>query len=313
MVGQKTIISKTKHGGKIMCQNNQKIKNKIEAFKLWSDFCYSIKDNCDTSEGFEALWNTIFGDPIELEKEKIFYRARLLSKENYAHMHLSDWNKDLNDSGIRGLSKKEMGAPPPEKTVVGRANPKGVSYLYLATNPEIACSEIQPTLFDLISVAEFELTQDIKVVNLKCCSRKGNNEIEQDAYCYLIENVMNVFSIPVRTRDSDMYGISQAITDKIKEKGFDGIMYGSMNAMSNQEEPSYTLVLFDAGKASCISEYGEVWRTAQKTTVFQNVSVLDEKVCIAKALPELCTEKEIKNLNKVLKNKTHPQEATARK
>ena len=271
-----------------MCQNNQKIMNETE-------------------------WDMIFKDTIDLEKGEIFYRARLLSKENYAHMHLSDWNKDSNDSGIHGLSKKEMGAPPPEKAVAGRANPKGVSYLYLATNPEIACAEIHPTLFDLISVAEFELTQDIKVVNLKRCSVKGDNVLEREVYSNLIKEFMRAFSIPVRTRDSDMYGISQKIANKIKEEKIDGIMYGSMNAMSDQEEPSYTLVLFDAGKASCISEYGEVWRTAQKTTVFQNVSVLDEKVCIAKALPELCTEKEIKNLNKVLKNKTHPQEATARK
>ena len=292
MGGQKTIISKTKHGGEIMTQNNQKIMN-------------------------ETVWDMIFKDTIDLKKdlktEKIFYRARLLSKENYAHMHLSDWNKDSNDSGIHGLSDKEMGAPPPEKAVAGRANPKGVSYLYLATNPEIACAEIHPTLFDLISVAKFKLTQDIKVVNLKRCSVKGDNVQEREVYSNLIKEFMRAFSIPVRTRDSDMYEISQKIANKIKEEKIDGIMYGSMNAMSNQEEPSYTLVLFDAGKASCISEYGEVWRTAQKTTVFQNVSVLDKKVCIAEALPELCTEKEIKNLNKVLKNKTHPQEATARK
>lgn len=273
-----------------MDENAEAFINYIKKLKLWTDLKTSIKSGdrkCFSEEEFNSCLDMICKGEETLEKGKSFYRARLLSSENYDHMKLSDVNEGLNDSGIHGLSKEEMGAPPPEKTVAGRANPKGVSYLYLATNPEIACAEIQPTLFDLISVAKFKLTQNIKVVNLKHRSVKKISIQQKKVYRDLIKEVMEAFSMPYRSTDIKKYLISQAVTEKIKEKDFDGIMYGSMNAMSNPGEISYNLVLFDKEKASCISDYGMVYRLAQRSMVFQNISVLGQKTCKADSKPNL--------------------------
>jgi len=44
----------------------------------------------------------------------------------------------------RPFPADEMGAPPANKTTEGRVNPRGISYLYLATNPKTAVAEIRP-------------------------------------------------------------------------------------------------------------------------------------------------------------------------
>ena len=61
----------------------------------------------------------------------------------------------------------DMGKPPIRKAVPGRANPKGISYLYLASDIDTAISEIRPTFNDFITVAEFECTNDLNLIDLR--------------------------------------------------------------------------------------------------------------------------------------------------
>jgi hypothetical protein len=50
------------------------------------------------------------------------------------------------------LPTEEMGAPPFSKATDGRVNPRGISYLYMATNPQTAIAEIRPWLDAKISI-----------------------------------------------------------------------------------------------------------------------------------------------------------------
>ncbi|CAA0114086.1 Uncharacterised protein [Halioglobus japonicus] len=62
---------------------------------------------------------------------------------------------------------EKMGAPPKRLASHGRANPAGIPYLYLASTPETAVSEIRPHTGEYASVADFTLSQNLKFVDLR--------------------------------------------------------------------------------------------------------------------------------------------------
>jgi RES domain-containing protein len=49
----------------------------------------------------------------------------------------------------------------------GRANPKGIPYLYLGTDQDTAVAEVRPWVGSYVSVAQFTLKRDIRIVNCK--------------------------------------------------------------------------------------------------------------------------------------------------
>lgn len=79
----------------------------------------------------------------------------------------------------------EMGAPPGRLASHGRANPPGIPYLYLASTPETAASEIRPHTGEKICVAEFEVCHPIAAVDLRdlsnaCPIRRRNTLPSRD-------------------------------------------------------------------------------------------------------------------------------------
>lgn len=66
----------------------------------------------------------------------------------------------------RQLSLDDLKAPPFGVSQAGRANPPGLSYLYVASDAETAISEVRPTVADLVSVGRFASTGPFKLVDL---------------------------------------------------------------------------------------------------------------------------------------------------
>ncbi len=70
----------------------------------------------------------------------------------------------------RGRTEKHtlesMGAPREELASAGRANPWGIPFLYLAKDPETVIAEVRPWKGQRISIAEFELVEDVKIIDL---------------------------------------------------------------------------------------------------------------------------------------------------
>lgn len=81
------------------------------------------------------------------KKGKLFYRARNCDKD--------------------GLDIANMGKPPVRLATAGRANPQGISYLYLSNDIKTTMYEVRATLYDYVTVAEFELNQEITIVSLR--------------------------------------------------------------------------------------------------------------------------------------------------
>lgn len=80
-----------------------------------------------------------------------FYRARISPEAGYP--------EDL------------MGAPPAEKTVAGRANSAGICCFYLTNSSNTAIHEVRAGAFDYVTVAKFELLEDIVVIDLKAIDK----------------------------------------------------------------------------------------------------------------------------------------------
>lgn len=67
----------------------------------------------------------------------------------------------------REFSPSDMGAPPHDRAVSGRANPVGISYLYLASNIQTALSELRPHRGQTIAYADFDVPGDLNLIDLR--------------------------------------------------------------------------------------------------------------------------------------------------
>jgi hypothetical protein len=61
----------------------------------------------------------------------------------------------------------EMGPPPARRSSHGRANPPGIPYLYLGSDPVSAISEVRPHTGEMACVAEFRLAEGLRLIDLR--------------------------------------------------------------------------------------------------------------------------------------------------
>lgn len=152
-----------------------------------------------------------------------------------------------------GFEKKEMGAPPAGVTEGGRANPAGISCLYVADSEKTTVHEIKAGLYDYISVGQFELLDDIEVVDLagleKISPFLGIDFTQHAINIEHLKNISNEIAKPMRRHDSPLdYLPTQYISEYIKSKGYDGVQYKSTMC-----EDGFNLAIFDESKFSCVS------------------------------------------------------------
>lgn len=117
----------------------------------------------------------------------------------------------------------------------GRANPKGIPCLYVAADAETAIHEVRPWPGLTVTIAQLHLTKDVRLIDFS-----ETADTKQYPYFFFgeppiekrIEAVwaaMDVaFSWPVTKSDSKSeYAPTQIISEFIKSKGYDGIIYKS--------------------------------------------------------------------------------------
>lgn len=191
-------------------------KTSILGTYQWEDFVKEIKERnrFHTNIINKHVLKTIIQVICKPYKEgSVFYRARI-------------WN------GRTGFDKDHMGAPPAMKASGGRANPEGISCLYLANSVDTTLHEIRAGLYDYATVAKFRLLKDIEVVNLTAI---GKISPFQEIDCSLLainlphlEKIGSEIAKPLRRHDSALdYLPTQYISDFIKSEGFAGIEYKS--------------------------------------------------------------------------------------
>lgn len=133
-------------------------------------------------------------------------------------------------------SIEEMGAPPNRKARAGRANPPGIPYLYLASTLVTAVSEIRPHAGETACVADFTISPDIKVVDLRSPRRLVSPFVleSEDEIGLLrsdiafLERLGEELTRPVMSEGASIdYVPSQYLCEFIKQCGYKGVLYRS--------------------------------------------------------------------------------------
>ena len=171
----------------------------------------------------------------KLEKGKYLFRAR------------------VNVDG-KPINIDAMGKPPKRKSTNGRANPIGIPYLYVASSPETAIAEIRGNKGERLSIARFEILEDLELADLRnpriTVTPFGLDDDELELiYTNLpfLELLGNELSKPIIPREANLeYLPSQYLSEIIKHIGFNGIIYKS--SVSNGDN----FVLFDDRKVQIV-------------------------------------------------------------
>jgi RES domain-containing protein len=133
----------------------------------------------------------------------------------------------------------------------GRANPKGIPYLYVSTQRETAMAEVQPWVGSRVSVAQFRTVRELKLVNCTEDSKRryfsgGTPPEYWDTAVWC--DIDAAFSRPVvRTDEDPDYVPTQIIAEQFKVSGFDGVAYRSALGTG------HNIVLFDVDAAHLIN------------------------------------------------------------
>lgn len=130
----------------------------------------------------------------------------------------------------------KMGRPQKAYAGHGRANPAGIPYLYLASDIDTAIAEVRPHTGDKVCVAEFEMAAGLRIADLRhprktispfsLSDEAAVSALRKDVsfLCQLGEELTR----PVLPRAAHLeYLPSQYLCEFIKDRGFDGVMYGS--------------------------------------------------------------------------------------
>lgn len=174
-----------------------------------------------------------------LKKKTALFRARILPKD------------------VTRLKRSEMGCPPPHLSTPGRANPRGIPYLYLCSDEETTYSEVRAVQLDRLGIGRFLIKKDLAIVDfntevsLYLAYDMGNDLAIVVAGKRIITAIQKDMSRPMRRYDSELdYIPTQLICEYCKVKGADGICFESTLHRGGKN-----YVLFDSSSAKCTKVY----------------------------------------------------------
>lgn len=159
------------------------------------------------------------------------------------------------------FKQSEMGCPSePHLASPGRANPKGISYLYLCCDRETPFYEVRPYYLDRVDIGEFLIVEDnVKIVDFTEKINLFNVYCDEGEEAFrkkvkrrvLFDAISRDLSKPLRSFDSELeYIPTQYICEYFKDMGADGIMFES-----SVRSKGKNLVLFYPEKATCVDVY----------------------------------------------------------
>lgn len=162
-----------------------------------------------------------------------------------------DWRYDSQiDDEIPCPAKAERMRPWPDKATEGRVNSKGIPCLYLATERDTAMSEVRPWVGSLVSVAQFQTTRPLKVVDCSIDRDLLAIHLEEPSYRERVRTVWahidRAFAEPTsRSDDRADYAPTQILAEVFRDQGYDGVVYKSVFG-----EKGYNVALFDLDAAT---------------------------------------------------------------
>jgi hypothetical protein len=203
-------------------------------------------------ENVQAFLNTVLATlqerDIKVGNGKNLFRAQIGV----------DFDEDDGEHGFSGDRMKPTAAFARE----GRANPLGIPVLYLATSEQTAISEVRPWIGQSVSVAQFKILRDVKLVDVS--RGHGSSAFFAAGFSAILSgsepsaskkakavwiDIDSAFSRPVTQEDGALdYIPTQILTELFKQNGYDGIVYRSQFG-----ESGYNVVLFKLADAEPIN------------------------------------------------------------
>lgn len=207
----------------------------------------------DSNEFLESIINTCSTRETTIKSGSLVWRAQIGSDFQPYYQTDPETNEEIFIDDIPIPFSSQRMKPLPDSASEGRANPKGIPCLYVATDKETAMSEVRPWLNAIISTGCFKITRDLRIIDFSVAqgSTKLHLYFDEPDLDTRIEAVWtdidNAFSWP--TKNSDLkseYAPTQIISELIKSKGFDGIAYKSSLSKG------HNVALFDLNSAIMI-------------------------------------------------------------
>lgn len=192
----------------------------------WHEFRENIKHEHRFINRLPLEIETLFKEKSRnskiLEKGEIFYRARIGSG-------------DKNVSIPFDANLSDMGMPPLDMVRMGRANPDGIRYLYLANKKETAIAEVRPWCGAEVTIGDFELMDNILTMDFSYSSQMSlfkviNSEQSETVMSEIafFDNLSDEMSKPISPNESYLeYIPTQFITEVIKSVGYEGMIFNS--------------------------------------------------------------------------------------
>lgn len=206
----------------------------------WEKFAEEIK-----SQNRFHIKNTI--DLLKLKTLLVRYEKHISKGKKFYRARIS--------KNIKGYKKTEMYNPPIDLAKAGRANPDGISYLYIADNIKTSLYEVRSSLFDYVTVGEFRLKKDMRIINLRGDTYDpiflAEQGVLEDFLIHLpfMTKLEQELSKPRRRSDNELdYLPTQYLSEFIKSMGYDGVEF-----QSSLYPEGYNLAIFNHDKFECLS------------------------------------------------------------
>lgn len=122
-------------------------------------------------------------------------------------------------------------SPHPDHVGDGRANPRGIAYMYLTEKRDTAIAEVRPWKGAYISVGIFEILRDLTLVD---CSLghpgldfhwEPPEPAKWDEIVW--QDIDRAFATPVDPSSGTAYVPTQILTEVFRDQGYDGVAYRS--------------------------------------------------------------------------------------
>lgn len=191
-------------------------------------------------EGWEKAWDN-FKNEIKhsnrffLEAEHEIFNERIDEILDYRTVYIPEGDLFRARLGEQPIDK--MLAPPAEYATAGRANPRGISYLYCATNEPTCVAEIRPWKGATVTVAHLMQKKELKLaglLSLQISPFGFESPYEILEISKILTSFIEELSTPVDPNKSEIeYLPTQYITELIKIRGFDGIIFDSAMGPGN--------------------------------------------------------------------------------
>lgn len=215
--------------------------------KVYNFFIEAKKElktkNRFSNEKLDSLIKFLIGLNSQIEnidEGVLLYRGRIYDKEDAEKRFKND------DSIFQGYDKENSFVNTKIELVNdGRCNPRFIPYLYAAESPICCIHENRPNIGSYVSIAKIIINEKIKILNLAMKFMMCNAEpyfLENVSNSTVLFYLSNFFSKPFQNEGD--YILTQYISEKIKNEGFDGISFHSA-VYSGKNNTNYVIFNYD--------------------------------------------------------------------